>query len=66
MIEIDKMEDFFPINGRRKVKCYSHKCKNTSRNSEMYLTEWELNTGASSEGGLIYCIQCIINKLTRS
>jgi hypothetical protein len=53
-------EDFFPISKDTDVKCYRCKKENTQSEEQFYLTEWELSTGASTDG-IYYCHSCIIN-----
>lgn len=51
--------DYGPIKVKKNQKCYSYKCDSSPLDMQFYITEWELTTGASTDG-LIYCEKCIL------
>ena len=50
-------DDFERADVPEDTKCASYKCENTARDMPFYLTEWEIKTGASTDG-LYYCEEC--------
>ncbi len=56
--------DFAVIKVSKKQKCFSRNCNSSPSDTAFYLTEWELMTGASTDG-LIYCEKCIKEYLDR-
>ena len=50
--------DFAKIKVGENQKCYSYKCDSSPLEMPFYLTEWELVTGASTDG-LVYCERCV-------
>ena len=56
---MDNLSDFAVIKKGTNERCFSCGVRNTKNtNTLFYLTEWELVTGASTDG-LIYCENCI-------
>lgn len=54
-------DDFLLISKEKKnrnIKCFNCGVSNSKKDIEIYLTEWELSTGASTDG-IYYCRTCI-------
>lgn len=54
-------DDFLLIPKSTDIRCFSCSKRNTESEEPFYLTEWELSTGASTDG-IHYCQSCIINR----